>query len=430
MFLLIPVILIGYLHRLITRPKYRFGFLNRLGYGIDFPEKSPGARRLWIQATSLGELSAMEPILKHLASNPRNEIFLTATTVDGYASAHRKFDTTLSLIAYFPLDFWPTSSRVWRKAQIDLAVCADSDIWPEHIRQANFRNVPLLVANARISDRSFQMHQFSTSLAKGILGRVDHYFAASRQDWQRLQTLGVPKERITLSGNLKVDIPAEPTLDEVQQSTLKQTLGLGDGFILLGASTWPGEEETLVKAFLSLRERLPTANLLLVPRHIDRRNAIEALLAQLAENLTCHYKSDGPPKHPVDILVGDTYGELKHLIQIADLALIGKTLPPHTQGQTPLECAAQGVPILMGPGVSNFRDLCTALVSVGAARQVKNSEEAIDSLVSLALSPEQLHEMSLKCLKWHAANQGAVKTTLAGINAYLKRCDEASETDI
>src|SRR5690606_4961157 len=145
----------------------------------------------------------------------------------------------------------------------------------------------------------------------------------------RFAELGLPSERVEVTGNLKVDVRVEPILSADERARLKERLGLGAGFVLLGSSTWPGEEAALLDAFRALRPTRADARLLIVPRHGERRRELEAWLREAAGELRWHFKSRGEPDAPVDILIADTHGELRTLSQLADIAFIGKSLPPH-----------------------------------------------------------------------------------------------------
>lgn len=422
--LFLPLALVAlprYALRMRRRGGYRADFATRFGCGLALPEKRAGARRIWIQAVSLGEMLAIEPLLRGLASDPRNEIFLTVTTSTGYALARERYAELVLRVAYFPVDFWPFSRRVWKQVRPDLAMCAETELWPEHLEQARRFNVPFVLVNGRLSDRSFARSKRLAWLTRGAWRRIAKVYACSDIDGRRFVELGLPGESVEVTGNLKVDLRVEPVLSAEERAQLKARLGLGAGFVLLGSSTWPGEEAALLEAFRALRTRRADARLLIVPRHGERRGELEAWLREAAGGLRFHFKSRGLPESPVDIHIADTHGELRTLSQLADLAFIGKSLPPHAEGQTPVECGALGVPMILGPGMTNFRSIRDGLRAAGAIVEVADASELREAVARLADDPARRAAMGLAGKAWHRLNQGALERTLAGIAGWLDR---------
>jgi 3-deoxy-D-manno-octulosonic-acid transferase len=190
--------------------------------------------------------------------------------------------------------------------------------------------------------------------------------------------------------------------------------------VLLGSSTWPGEEEALAGALAALRGAGVAARLLLVPRHMERRAEVEDVLR--GTGFSWHLRSRGAAPGAVDVAVGDTTGELRKFAQLADLVFVGKSLPPHTEGQTPVEAAALGKPILMGPGMSNFRDIARYLTEAGAARTVRGAGELrAVALRLLATAPDERRAMAGAARACHKANQGAVARTVEIVAEELAR---------
>ncbi len=411
----------SYLLHIRKRGGYRKRFGTRFGSGLEVPSKREGVSRIWIQAVSLGEMLAIEPLLKALAADERIEIYLTVTTSTGYAVAQEKYSELAVGISYFPIDFYPFSSRVWNIVDPDIAICAETELWPEHSRQAVKRGVPYLLVNARLSDRSFKRAMQLRGFFRPVLLNTSQVFACSDLDRDRYIELGAPAERVGTTGNIKVDVTIEPILDEVTRSSMRAEMGLSDGFILLGSSTWPGEEEMLIDAIRAVRKQDPKARLLIVPRHAERRHEIEAMLRERASDLRFHFKSRGAPEHELDILVADTHGELRALTQISDLAFIGKSLPPHTEGQTPVECGVLGRAMVFGSGMSNFRSIREGLLQHGAVREVNNEAEAIAMIIELSQDAEVRSKMGDGGRAWHAGSRGAVERTAQGVLSWLDR---------
>ncbi|MCH6259011.1 hypothetical protein MLD52_20815 [Puniceicoccaceae bacterium K14] len=400
------------------RGGYREDFKTRFGLGLNLPEKVPGKKRVWLQAVSLGEMLAMEPLIQALAAQGDKEIFLTTTTSTGYASAVSKYREKTVGIAYFPLDFWPITRRSWRAVKPDLAIVAETELWPEFLQQAGNARVPVVMVNGRLSDNSFGNTKKLAFLFSNQLGALKRVLAGSEMDAERFVKIGIPQDRVSATGNLKMDVAIEPILSQSEKINLKRTLGFEEKFVLLGSSTWPGEEAMLLRAFRKIHKQMP-CSLLIVPRHAERRKELKSLMGEAADDFQVCFKSEGLFEGAVDILVADTHGELRTLTQIADLAFIGKSLSPHREGQTPVECGGLGVPMVFGPGMRNFRSIRDQLLSCGAAMEVADRTEAIDALVKLSEDPDRRSEMSLVGQEWHRASKGAVDRTMAALDEIL-----------
>jgi 3-deoxy-D-manno-octulosonic-acid transferase len=251
-----------------------------------------------------------------------------------------------------------------------------------------------------------------------MLGGVTHVLPCSEHDAARFRDLGFPADKISTTGNIKLDLTIPP-LSDADKAKLRAELGFADEPILLGSSTWPGEERALVEAYKTLRAAGVVCRLLIVPRHAERRVEVEADLRDCGYSY--HMRSRGVASGPVDICVADTTGELRKLTQLAEVVFVGKSLPPHEQGQTPVEAAALGKPILFGPGMTNFFAIATELKSCGAAQVVADEKELATSVQKILSDATQRVTMSAAGLNWHRANQGAVARTLEIVRVELER---------
>jgi 3-deoxy-D-manno-octulosonic-acid transferase len=240
----------------------------------------------------------------------------------------------------------------------------------------------------------------------------------SARDASRFLQLEIPQERLTTTGNIKLDVPI-PVLDEAERTRLRRELGISEGLLLAGASTWPGEEEALIRALVGARSAGLRCALLLVPRHAERRFAVEEVLR--SSGLRYQFRSRGAAPGPVDVAVGDTTGELRRLVQLADLVFVGKSLPPHTEGQTPVEAALLGKPVLFGPGMGNFADIAEDLLASGAALRVAGSEELATAVRELFADPDRRSRLAAAAAAWRRENGGAMARTLAIIGEELAR---------
>ncbi|MFZ9201410.1 MAG: 3-deoxy-D-manno-octulosonic acid transferase [Opitutales bacterium] len=425
--LFLPLLLLSapyYLWRMLRRGGYGEGFGQRLGLFPTLPAKRPGVSRVWIQAVSVGEVEAIGPLLAHLRDSGRAEVVLTTTTSTGYRLARERHAAACLAIGVFPLDFWPCSAAAWRRIQPDTVVLTEGELWPEHLLgQARRRGVPAILINARLSDRSLARHRRTPRVAASLLGTFAWIGAGSEEDARRLVELGAPTGRVETTGNLKFDVAAEGALPPRERAALREELGFGDNpdaLVLLGSSTWPGEETLLIGTLAKLRAQGIDARLLLVPRHAERRDEVVRELT--AANLAFHQRSSqGAQAKPGTVIhLADTTGELRRLTRAADLAFSGKSLPPHDGGQTPVECAAAGVPLAYGPAMSNFRSICDGLQAVGAARRGSDATEVAHILTELACDAPARARMGAAATAWHTANRGATERTATQLLAQLR----------
>ena len=420
--LFLPVLLVlapAYVRRMRRRGGYRENFDHRFG-AHTVPKRRAGVRRVWLQAVSVGEMLAIGPLLEALVKEDGVEIYLTTTTSTGYRLANDRFRGLTIGIGYFPMDWWPFSSRAWRCIDPNFVIITEGERWPEHMHQASRRGVPVVCINARLSDRGYARMKRFPRAAELMFTGITRLLPCSAQDEIRFRELGFAPDRMLTTGNIKLDLTI-PALSSEEKARLRCELGLDDGLVLLGSSTWPGEEQALVNALRLARERGVRCSLLIVPRHAERRLEIEKLLR--SEKLSFHFRSHGQAARVVDVAVGDTTGELRKLTQLAALVFVGKSLPPHTEGQTPVEAAALEKPIMFGPGMSNFRLIARDLLQRGAASEVPDIEALAGTALELLRDSSRREALALAASAWQRDNAGAVKRTLAVLREELARVE-------
>lgn len=404
---------------LITCPYYFARMIKRGGYGKDFshrfgnvpvlPPRKPGVHRIWIQAVSVGETEAVAALLRDLKVRGNVEVILTTTTSTAYKIIKEKFSDLVLASACFPMDWLPFSSKAWKRFDPTIAVLMEGELWPEHLTQARLRNVPVFVINARLSDKSFRRYRAAGFLAKFILSKVRYFCAGTKNDYERFLALGVPARKIELTGNMKFDVSSGEIFTKKQAAELKKELGFPETApILLGSSTWPGEEKMLLETFAEARRKFPGLRLLICPRHAERRNEIAEIFEKTEWKwfLRSRTKPEDVPAD-ADICIADTTGELRKLTRLAELAFVGKSLPPNNGGQTPIECAVLGVPVVYGPAMTNFKDVCRSMEDVGAAVRVRDAAAAKAKILELLDDAPAREKMSAAARAWHRDNQGA-----------------------
>ncbi len=422
-----PLLLLAspyYLWRMRRRGGYRRHFGQRFGATPPLPPKRDGTPRVWLQAVSVGELNALAPLLEGLRAAGA-EVYLTTTTSTGYAVARERLTPLILALGYFPADWWPFSRRAWAAVQPDLVVLMEGERWPEHLAQARARGVPVVCVNARLSDRTHRRMRTLSGFSRLLLDGVTRVLAASEEDAARFRGLGVPAERVAVTGSLKLDVDIPPMTDAEKQK-LRAALGLAPGhLVLMGSSTWPGEELALVQALKAARARGLAVSLLLVPRHAERRDEVRTMLERTG--LRFHFRLTGDAPGEVDVAVADTTGELRKLTQLADLVFVGKSLPPHEGGQTPVEAAILGRPILHGPRMTNFREITRALDTAGAAREVGLADDLVSACAELLADAARRERMAAAARAWAEAGRGATERTLAALREELGKRLEKSK---
>jgi 3-deoxy-D-manno-octulosonic-acid transferase len=426
-FPLLFIFLPSFIRKILKRGGYTKTLHHHFGLIPKLFSKDLNKKRIWIQAVSVGEILAINALLKEFAADKEIEIVLTTTTSTAYAIAKRNYGQYTAKIGIFPLDFWLFSHIAWQRIKPDIAIMVENELWPEHIYQAKKRNVPVIVINARMSDRSYYRYGKVRIISALLLKHITAILACSQQDYKRFIEMGAPKATTSITGNLKFDASIRPLFTAEKIDSLKQETGFFEKdhhktqlpLIIFGASTWPGEEEALVCVFeQALKEKID-CRLFLVPRHAERRKELYTLLCKTGYPF--HFRTyRTPAPYPTMIYVGDTTGELMNFAQLADIVFVGKSLPPNNGGQNPVEIAALGKSIVFGPNMTNFRQISDSLIKKKAAVQVKDTSQLKQTFQRLLQAPQERQRMGELAQQWHAENQGATEKTAQIIRSYMR----------
>ena len=392
-----------YLLRMRKRGGYGKHFFNRFGWLPKPKRPSP----VWIQAVSVGEIESLRPLL--VALKQRNiPVYLTTTTSTAFRIVEKKYASQVDTFGYFPLDFWLFSALARRRIRPRAILLTESELWPEHLFRAKKHSVPVYLINGRVSDRTFSRYQCFLPMARILFGFLTKVFAASHADAERFQALCPKNVPIIQAGNLKIDAAVQSTASVTVISRKK----LGDQWqnatVLLGASTWPGEEKSLIEFFLKARKEFSQLRLTLVPRHVERTHEIKVLLQSYP--VTFCFRTQ--PIENADIYVVNTTGELRSFLPMADLVFIGKSFLPNHGGQTPIEAAVCGKPIVYGSHMENFADICTELEHLHGAVRCTDIEHLEQQLLFWLKHPQDAINCGQAAQKWVHTHQGAVKVIM------------------
>ena len=411
LYLLLPIALLRLLWRGRRAPAYRRRWGERLG----FYGNRPMAAGLWIHAVSVGETQAAAPLIKHfLDQHPDLGVMVTTTTPTGSERLRALFEDRVRHV-YVPYDLPLILSRFLDRVRPRLVLVMETEIWPNLLRVCAGRGIPVILGNARLSAASARGYARLGAFARETFACLSLVAAQAEADAQRFIELGVPAERVRVTGSIKFDLRQPASLEDKAEA-MRRLWG-SDRPVWVAGSTHEGEEEPLLAAHRRIREALPQALLVLVPRHPERFDRVAALAAR--QGMPAVRRSSGVVCGPKEaVFLGDTMGELPVLIAAADAAFIGGSLVP-VGGHNLLEAAAVGVPVAIGPHAFNFAAITRLLVEEGAAVQVADAEALIPVMIdwlSDAATRARIGEQGRQVV---ARNRGALERLLALVEAWL-----------
>ena len=396
--------------------KYRAGLGERLGAVPDrVTEKLRGRRTLWVHAVSVGELLAAAPMIEKLrqeiaAAGLDISVVVSTTTRTGQQLAREKFGA--DSVFYFPLDFPWVVDHYLKILRPRMVVLLETEFWPNFLRAAERRQIRVMVVNARISDRSYRRYLALRYFWRVFLSPVTMALAQSQNDAARLRMIGVPADRIRVSGNLKYDAVASKGSEVAVVDELRRHLPPGATVWVCG-STAEGEEQALLDAHHVALTIVPNLVTILAPRRPERFDAVAAVLPSAGVRRS-QWMLQPQAIAPGTIFLLDSIGELAQIYSLASLAFVGGSLLAPGGGQNPLEPAAHGVPILAGPHMQNFRAITAALQRAGALLTV-TSGSLSSTLRDCLADQERLRQRGLLGLRHVEAQRGATDRTVQQI---------------
>jgi 3-deoxy-D-manno-octulosonic-acid transferase len=382
------------------QPGYRAHVAERFGW---YPAR-PARPVIWLHAVSVGETRAAEPLVRALAARfPGHALLLTQMTPTGRETAQQLFGT-MATIVYLPYDYPGAVARFLAWSQPSLGILMETEIWFNLVDACARQRVPLLLANARMSEKSARGYALVAPLTRRALGRLAAVSAQTREDAARLERLGAAAVAVT--GNLKFDVAPAPQLLALG-AALKQRIGRRP--VLLAASTREGEEELVLDALVHIGT--DGLLLLLVPRHPQRFDEVAVLLEK--RRIAYVRRSDNCAVPPdCRVLLGDSMGEMAAYYAACDLAFIGGSLLPYG-GQNLIEACAVGRALLFGPHMYNFAEASRLAIAAGAAIEVGDAAMFAERAEALFGDQAALARMSQAALDFSRAHQGATARTLA-----------------
>ncbi len=370
----------------------------------------PVGHLVWMHGASIGEALSLVGLIEGMIARGCSVLVTTGTRSAADLLSQRL--PAGAVHQYMPLDAPRWVERFLAHWQPDLAVVAESEIWPNTVVALHERGIPLVLVNGRMSQRSYQGWARSPRTARALLSRIAVCLCQTKADAERFARLGAP--RISVVGNLKYD-SAIPPADAQQLAYLRDMVG--DRPVWVAASTHPGEDAVIARVHARLRDRFPRLLTIAVPRH-PRRGEEVAQVAHEAGLRTSRRAKNGRPQANVDVYVADTLGELGLFYRLCPLVFLGGSLVEHG-GQNPIEPVRLGGAVLHGPHIHNFSESYGALDAAGGARLVADEDDLAAAVADLLGDPSRAAETARRGQAALSAFEGAVGRTLAVLDPYV-----------
>lgn len=412
--LLLPWIFFKMWVRSLKLPAYRHRWLERLGQ-VPLP---PLENVLWIHAVSVGEaVSAVPLVHRFRAQYPQTTILITTTTPTGSERVQAAFKDMLGkeiYHCYFPYDLPWTLRAFFQRIKPKLLVLMETELWPNLLHQCAQRQLPVMIANGRLSPLSAKRYGWLGQLMAKMISPIRVVAAQSAMDATRFAHLGIAKESICETGNIKFDLELPPYLQEAGND-LRATLGVKRK-VWIAASTHEGEELCMLNVYQALKPHFPDLLLVLVPRHPDRFNKVANLCLDKGLALVRRSQKESPSLQ-TDVFLGDTMGELPLFYAASDVAFVGGSFVP-VGGHNLLEPAALGLPVLTGPQLFNFVAISEMLLNAKGATVVQDQQELEMKLKELLLDEALCQIQGRKAKTVVEENRGALDKLLKLIEQY------------
>lgn len=371
---------------------------------------------IWVHAVSVGEVNAAEPLINALRRDyPDAPLVITTITPTGTARVHQLFGDSVFHV-YLPYDL-PFAVRFFlQRIRPRLGLIVETEIWPNLYFACARVGIPLMVVNARLSERSMRGYRPMRGLVRAALHCVGAIAAQSRTDAARYRLLGADPHKIAVTGNLKFDMPV-PDGALAQGAAMRGHWG-SQRLAWMAASTHEGEEQAVLEAHREVLERLPDTLLLLAPRHPQRFRMVENVARGMGFRVATH-RADSVPDASCQVFVIDAMGLLMPFFAAADIAFVGGSLVP-IGGHNVLEPAALATPVLVGPHTFNFEGITHTLIGQGGADVVSDARELGQDVLALLLDPARRQRMGAAAQQAFEHEQGAVRQIMQTIDKLLE----------
>ena len=409
------------LYRVITQNRYRQGWSQRLGkITRNFPDK----KCIWIHAVSVGEVNATKTIITELKKNlPEYEIIISATTDTGIERAQKLYGNQLTVF-YFPFDFSFVIHRAFKNLKPSICLLMELEVWPNFTSRAAKLNIPVVVVNGRISDRSFPRYSLVKFFVKPTFKKVTLFLAQSKEYADRFIALGGHHKTAIITGSLKYD--TAPITEKVEGADkLAEQLNITNQRLWVAGGTGPKEEKSILDVFKKLKKQDSYSNLRLavVPRKPERFDEVADLIKKSGFELIRYSKIKAGEKSGTSqdaIILGDTMGDLRKFYSLANVVFVGRTLVP-MGGSDMMESAAMGKCTIFGPHTFNFKETVKSLLQEKGAIEVKNGDELYKKIQKCLNEPQFAQQIACNGQKVIKDNQGATQKSIDAIIRLLNQ---------
>jgi len=402
-YLAIPFLLLRLIYK--THKSHSYYKRWRERFGIFKAPKQKGA--IWIHSVSVGETMAAVPLIKRLQELYAKPIFITTMTPTGSERVKAIFESSV-YHTYIPYDIPFAVKRFLNKVQPSALIIMETELWPNYLYHCQKRNIPVLLANARLSEKSKKGYQRLKHLTQSMLKQVNIIAAQNQSDANRFIELGAPKDHVNVTGSMKFDINIAASVHE-KASVFRELWG-EDRLVWVVASTHEGEDELILEAFKQVKSRLSNVLLAIIPRHPERFEKVAQLCKK--QNFKVVKRSSGKAcTSDTEIFIGDSMGELLAQFAACDVAFVGGSLVP-VGGHNLLEPAALGKVAITGPHVFNFTEITKMLLDAGAVTMIHNSDELARDVIAFLTDHDKRVEAGQRGLKVVEQNKGAVEAHL------------------
>jgi 3-deoxy-D-manno-octulosonic-acid transferase len=408
-----------YLLRMKRRGGYASGFMERFGcFTEEKQNRLRDFRPVWIHAVSVGEVDLALRLIEQWQKQPHcPKLALSTTTSTGYALALQKLRDSIPVF-YNPLDSRFCFKKVHRLISPQALILMEAELWPNHLRFCGKRNIPVMLINARISERFYPRYRRFHWVFEKAFKSFKLVTLQNESDNPRLENLGFPRESLLTIGSLKYD--TAKGVDLAKREKLHADLKILKPYRLwIAGSTHPGEEAVALQIYQSLKPKFPDLKLALAPRHAERTPEIVQLLHSQRASFALRSTQPNGEK-PFDVLLLDTTGELKYLYEMATVIFIGKSLLGRG-GQNLIEPAALGKPVLFGPHMENFQSIVQDFLEAGAAIQVRDQQELLSKTEFLLTNTEEASKLARNAENLVRNKSGVLEKTLQAIQKTLSK---------
>lgn len=375
------------------------------------PQRDSERPCIWLHAVSVGEVVQLRPVLEQLTAQlPHYELWISTTTVTGHEVAQKLYPQ--HTVCYFPIDLtWSVASALDR-VRPSAIVLVELELWPNFIAAAKHRQIPILLINGRVSDRSYRSYRWIRPLLRRILPQLQVIAVQNQTYAHRLVDMGARPQQVTITGSIKFD-RIETNRRNARTQEIGQSFGLlADETLLIAGSTQAPEEELALAAYRALHSEFPKLRLMLVPRHQERFEEVAALIQRESWPILRRSRI-GSNAATADraVMLLDTLGELSACWGLADIAFVGGSLS-RRGGQNMIEPAGYGAAVLFGPHTHNFKDVVALLLDADAARIIPTPDAFTTTIRELLLDPQRAADMGCRAQQLVTTQRGATQQTV------------------